>query len=118
MAKWTKADRSRAWSALRGWLVQHNPGKTVDEVHEEYRVLCAVDDLRMLARLRDRNAEEATRTAEHFRANPAIYGASNPEMIERFETLAKKHRKEAERHRKLADRLEREGMPPKPDGWR
>lgn len=49
---------------------------------------------------------------EHLRSHPGVYGKSTPEMIERFDNLARENHKDAERARTLIARIEAEGLPP------
>ena len=114
--KWTKADVRRLCSAIDAAWIARRPLGVDPEFLPRWRAwlaetgrrrAIAVAHLRGFANMLDERAKQERDTATHYRER-----LPDPVLVERFERLAGETARDAARARKLAERVEFEGVPP------
>jgi hypothetical protein len=112
--KWTKKDIKTLCGQLMTFLLQNNLYHSADAIRGAIaanRKQIIVSNLRGMESLFSERATKNQEASDHFAKNPQVYGASTPEMIERFATLAKENRAAAAKTASLIARIESETLP-------
>lgn len=112
--KWTKKDIKAVAQALVGFHLTNRlwiPGEVLRVRVEANAAAVASSELDAFAAMLTERAQKNEDAARHFERHPSIYGDATPEMIARFDGLAKEDQKSADKARALAARVRAEGAP-------
>ena len=115
---WTKADVGRIRQTLDGFWLRHCVDD--DVAFESALPGLMVTMLRAWAANRSAAAEGDRRSADNARNPTPGAWSPGPDFADRMEASAARLEREARRYRALADRVERDGLPPeiRDGGWR
>jgi hypothetical protein len=79
---------------------------------QTHRKECIVRDWTNLALVWERYERDARQAWKHFKAHPEVYGASTPEMIDRFKSVEREHGKAVRKWRAYVDWVWANDLPP------
>jgi hypothetical protein len=113
--RWTKKAIKTLQGQLTSFVVCHRlyyKPEAIEGFIREKRLEVVLAGMREFVAMHEERSAENAKTADHFEANPGIYGKATPEMVQRFRGFAAEEAKDAAAARALVAKVEAEGLPP------